>query len=199
MIFNFNKIIIEDLRKIFTEEELTKLKEEGSKIRTYLVNVDTSRFAKYTKCSRDFTIQQNMEEIIYCRSAYMKYNDYEKSYILMNSVFPDSRNFIQTIFYSDTASEYCLDYEILSIYLRCLAKLKTMDEQKIDKNNMNKTEEKIYKYCLYYSKILKKIFNKKMGPVSIEIIINKLYQVFTTEKELIEEVTGQYYKTKIKK
>ena len=74
-----------------------------------------------------------------------------------------------------------------------------MDEQKIDKNNMNKTEEKIYKYCLYYSKILKKIFAKKMGPVSIEIIINKLYQTFTTEKELIEEVTGQYYKTKIKK
>lgn len=33
MIFNFNKIIIEDLKNIFTEEELTNLKEEGRKIK----------------------------------------------------------------------------------------------------------------------------------------------------------------------
>ncbi len=199
MVFNFNKIIIEDLRNIFTEEELSNLKEESLKIRTYLVNADTARFTKYTRCNRDFTVQQNLSEIIYSRSAYMKYNDYEKAYMLMNSVFPDSKNFLQTVFFSDTAAEYCIDPEIITIYLTCLKKLKSMSEQNIDKDNMSKTEEKVYKYCLYYSKVLKKMFTKKMGPVSIETIINKLYQTFNTEQELIEELTGQEVKSKIKR
>ena len=135
----------------------------------------------------------------HCVAVLLQYNDYEKAYMLMNSVFPDSKNFLQTVFFSDTASEYCIDPEIITIYLTCLKKLKSMSEQNIDKDNMSKTEEKVYKYCLYYSKVLKKMFTKKMGPVSIETIINKLYQTFNTEQELIEELTGQEVKSKIKR
>ena len=43
------------------------------------------------------------------------------------------------------------------------------------------------------------MFTKKMGPVGIETIINKLYQTFNTEQELIEELTGQEIKSKIKR
>ena len=72
-----------------------------------------------------------------------------------------------------------------------------LDELSIFTNYIE--EEKVYKYCLYYSKVLKKMFTKKMGPVGIETIINKLYQTFNTEQELIEELTGQEIKSKIKR
>lgn len=181
---NFNKLNLEKLNEMFTEEHLEELRMVANKERQIEERKKHQQVYNATGIKgycRDYICQEKFSETVYTRSAYMRYNDYEKAFLASNMVFPNSEKFVDLLYNSCTAQKYKINYSVIESYIFCLKWLK-----KYQGNEKNRNYQKISKYTEYYSKVLVNIFTTQIGNIHLETIINKINEILSLEPTLLK-------------
>lgn len=168
----FNRIVVEDLNSIFSQDQIKELMTVAARKRQYFVNA--YKF-NTNKTSKDYTIGKIVLETVYRKSEFMKYNDYEKAFLVANMIFPNNKKFIEALYHNN------IDASVIKLYLDCVKWLKGHSE-----DTMNPNYPKILKFVEHYRIIMSKIFTIQMGGTDPEVIINKLNQIVSLEPELLD-------------
>lgn len=167
---NFNQIIIGDINKIFTEEQIQTLKNIAAKERQYIIK----RYAN----NKDISIQQRAKERVY-RSN--QYSDSEKNFIYANILFPDNKKFANMMFNQDENMNYNLkSYQSFIKIIRYL-KIKINSKKQIDQEDL-----RIYKSCIILITKLANYTRRITGVAEFEPIITKINEVLCDDNLMFE-------------
>lgn len=169
---NFNKIIVGDIFKMFTEEEIKKLKNTAVNLKgIYSESVNRNNF---------LTLNQVAKEKVY---RLKEFTEQEKNFIYANILFPSNEAFFETIIKKNPNSKY--NYNSLHSFMEMIKYLKMKTRLK---KEFTEEDLKIYKYCiLYISELVNNCINIVIGPTDIEPIVTKIDELITTSQNLFEE------------
>lgn len=168
---DFNKIIVGDISKLFTEEEIKKLKEIAAKERTELL--------KQVKQKNLYSLSRITKQTIYQKE---EYTDPEKNFIYANILFPDSQKFLSVINSNNIETEY--DYSSLNVLIDMLKYLKIKTRAKIP---FTANDQKVYNYCITSITRMIPAIENKIGHADFEPIITKIAELISSDRHLFEQ------------
>lgn len=179
MNINFDKISI--INGNFSVDKLMKLKEIASHEKMILA--DSKHLYKTNISSKldtfkDFPLSMRATERIYLSSEYNKYSMNDKNIILSNIVFSRNESFANIIALSG------LTIEQLDKYIQMIAFFND-NRSLIDSNNAKIV--KMAEYVRKVSLVLRKYTCNHYPKTTNEMIINKLSEMLTFDRELITE------------
>ena len=167
---NFNQIIIGDINKMFTEEQIQTMKKIAAKERLYI----TARYAN----NKDILLHQRAKEKIY-RSN--QYSDSEKNFIYANILFPDNKKFANMMFNQNENMNYNQkSYQSFIKIIRYL-KIKINSKKQIDQEDL-----RMYKYCIILITKLANYSKRITGVTEFEPIITKINEVLCDDNLMFE-------------
>lgn len=179
MNINFDKISI--INGNFSVDKLMKLKEIASHEKMILA--DSKHLYKTNISSKldtfkDFPLSMRATERIYLSSEYNKYSMNDKNIILSNIVFSRNESFANIIALSG------LTIEQLDKYIQMIAFFND-NRSLIDSNNAKIV--KMAEYVRKVSLVLRKYTCNHYPKTTNEMVINKLSEMLTFDRELITE------------
>ena len=184
MNINFDKISIIDGN--FSVDRLKKLKEIANHEKMILT--DSKHLYKDNINSKldslkDFPLSTKATERIYLSSEYSKYSMDDKNIILSNIVFSRNESFANIIALSG------LTIEQLDKYIQIVT---FFNDNRILLNSKNAKIVKLIEYVNKISLILGKYVHNHYPKTTNEMIINKLSEMLTFDKELINEKYDEF-------
>ena len=184
MNINFDKISIIDGN--FSVDRLMKLKEIANHEKMILA--DSKHLYKNNINSKldtlkDFPLSTKATERIYLSSEYSKYSMDDKNIILSNIVFSRNESFANIIALSG------LTIEQLDKYIQIVT---FFNDNRILLNSKNAKIIKLIEYVNKISLILGKYVHNHYPKTTNEMIINKLSEMLTFDRELINEKYDEF-------
>ena len=184
MNINFDKISIIDGN--FSVDRLKKLKEIANHEKMILT--DSKHLYKDNINSKldslkDFPLSTKATERIYLSSEYSKYSMDDKNIILSNIVFSRNESFANIIALSG------LTIEQLDKYIQIVT---FFNDNRILLNSKNAKIIKLIEYVNKISLILGKYVHNHYPKTTNEMIINKLSEMLTFDRELINEKYDEF-------
>lgn len=184
MNINFDKISIIDGN--FSVDRLKKLKEIANHEKMILT--DSKHLYKDNINSKldslkNFPLSTKATERIYLSSEYSKYSMDDKNIILSNIVFSRNESFANIIALSG------LTIEQLNKYIQIVT---FFNDNRILLNSKNAKIVKLIEYVNKISLILGKYVHNHYPKTTNEMIINKLSEMLTFDKELINEKYDEF-------
>lgn len=174
MNIDYSKIVPQNLTLFINERDLESLKIIGRKERNKIKNSHNSALLKELFAKR-------ADEIVYLKHEYQGYSSVEKAIILANIVFDND----QKIAYILSTGNF--EKETLETYLQLLSYLKIKSaNQGLDEN-----DKKYNKTVNDYAKKLVNHIAKYVGPVTPEIIINKINEIISFNPKLLDTKESQ--------
>lgn len=184
MNINFDKISIIDGN--FSVDRLEELKKVASKER---MKLNDEKFLYKTRLDigygvfRDFPVCIKASEIIYSYREYNKYSMDDKNIILSNIVFSRNESFANIIAFSGLTIEQLDKYiQIITLFGKTRSLV----------NSKNQKIIKLIEYVNKISLILGKYVHNHYPKTTNEMIINKLSEMLTFDRELINEKYDEF-------
>lgn len=184
MYIDYNKVAGNNYNLYLTDEKLQELKELSDKERNFLIN----RYCYMVNNRIGFTnitslLVQKAHEIAYVNSKNRNLTDIEKSLVACNVVFDNEK--FATILKKGNFELACLDAYIKLVFFM---------KRKVDDDKITEDDQRYLNTVDAYTKKLVNHFNKYVGSVDKHIIINKLNEILSFNRELLEDESKKNYR-----
>ena len=177
---NYSKVIPDFLDNIMTENEVSVMRNLGSKERRILLRkfeYDLSFSAAYVK--------QRADEIAYNSSRYHDLKSTQKAVIASNIAFDRER--VIEVLRLEVSRLRSFNEELFTLpYLQQYIRLVTyfaINKKSFEK--MSEAERAAYLYITRYTRILVNLFTAQFGTVEPHLIINVLNEIVSFDSELL--------------